>query len=218
MKVARASKCGWANFMYKLLELNIVFGSIKPGFQICLALMKVLRVTECVCVWATFINLQSNLILHENPPSNSRLNLRSTLPGHPSLSHLSNPPRFSSGIHDVIRYWRRAFSLTYIRIWSFCFCEHHIVLLTRLMWPIHSEFWWQPGTDMQADITTCTRSMHMTGYGYHFNLDIIPRWYFCWQGIWWSITHPHAWHLLAQVGLMWLVCVVATHSMHRHLY
>ena len=82
----------------------------------------------------------------------------------------------------------------------FFFCEDHIVLLIRLMWPIHFELWWQPGTDMQADFTTCKRSMHMT-YGVHVNLDIIHRWDRYWQGIWWSITHPHAWHLLSQVAL-----------------
>ena len=35
--------------MVKLLEPNIGFGTIKPGVQMFLALMKAARVTECVC-------------------------------------------------------------------------------------------------------------------------------------------------------------------------
>ena len=33
MKVARVTECGWATFTYRLLTLNIVFGTIKPAFQ-----------------------------------------------------------------------------------------------------------------------------------------------------------------------------------------
>ena len=97
-----------------------------------------------VCVWPTFTNLQSNLrhislshaaskplsifyrILYQNPPSNSEWNLRWIAPGHPPLIPPSNSPRFARGIHDVIRYRRRAFAevhsdLKFLLLRTHCF-------------------------------------------------------------------------------------------------
>ena len=66
------------------------------------------------------------------------------------------------------------------------------------------------GTDMQTDMTTCKRSMHMTGYDFakttlmlltnsvhvtghvweHVSFDIIGGTFV--DGMWWRMTHPLA--------------------------